>query len=285
MYDEITTPIPINFKEVPQEIPAVFAPGFVNTHHHEHSAPTISPRGDEMYWSRWRRPDSGLPQVIIHSFKQSDGTWSVPKIASFSGQFSDGGPVFNYKGDKLFFTSKRDVDPSKATINNIWYIERLDTQWSAPKKLASNINNNLLQACPSLAKNNNMYFMYGCENRPGNMAIAISQYEHGTYTPLKYLGPPFNIDCFDWLPFIAPDESFIIYSSNSPVNPNQFDLYIRFKEINGKWLERINLGPQINTQGAERFPSISFDGKIFFFVRNSTIYWVSTQFLKKLKQI
>ena len=68
----------LDLTNIPQEIPEVFAPGFVNTHHHEHSAPTISLNEDEIYWSRWRRPDTGLPQVIMHIKKLENGRWTAP---------------------------------------------------------------------------------------------------------------------------------------------------------------------------------------------------------------
>ncbi|TFG19929.1 MAG: hypothetical protein EU530_04790 [Promethearchaeota archaeon] len=88
----------------------------------------------------------------------------------------------------------------------------------------------------------------------------------------------------DWLPCIARDESYLIYSGNSKENPDRFDLYISFRDESGKWGQKINLGPKINTEGVERFPGISLNGKIFYFVRDSTIYWYSTDFIEDLKR-
>ena len=47
-----------------------------------------------------------------------------PEIAPFSGEVSDGGPVFNYSGEKLFFYSKRNLNDKDTPQNNIWYVER-----------------------------------------------------------------------------------------------------------------------------------------------------------------
>ena len=49
----------------PGEKATVFAPGIVSTQHLEHSAPSFSEDGREVYWSRWLRPDKGKPQVIM----------------------------------------------------------------------------------------------------------------------------------------------------------------------------------------------------------------------------
>jgi hypothetical protein len=115
------------------------------------------------------------------------------------------------------------------------------------------------------------------------MVLARAEYVDGTYKKPKFLGPPFNVDTQDWLPYVAPDESYLIFSGNSKENPNRFDLYISFRDPSGSWGDRIKLGDKINTEGAERFPGVSHDGKIFFFVRDSEIYWYSASFLKDLK--
>ena len=107
------------------------------------------------------------------------------------------------------------------------------------------------------------------------MALARAEYLNGTYTNSEFLGPPFNVDTHDWLPYIAKDESYLVFSGNSKENPNRFDLYISFRDESGKWGQRINLGPKINTEGAERFPGISLNGKDVLFCADSEIYWYS----------
>ncbi|TFG19912.1 MAG: hypothetical protein EU530_04795 [Promethearchaeota archaeon] len=137
---------------------------------------------DEIYWSRWRRPDNNLPQVIMYIKKLANGKWTIPEIAPFSGVVSDGGPVFNLKGDKLFFYSKRDCNRNEVPQNNIWYVERRGVNWSDPVKITSTINTDQLQAGPYLAENNNLYFINYRELSPGKMALARTEYVDGTYT-------------------------------------------------------------------------------------------------------
>ena len=53
-----------------------------------------------------------------------------------------------------------------------------------------------------------------------------------------------------------------------------------------RWSEAINLGPKINTGAAERFPSVTPDGKYLFFLRvsdGSDFYWVSAKIIETLK--
>ncbi|NHJ48139.1 MAG: hypothetical protein FK733_10155 [Asgard group archaeon] len=263
--------------------PEIFAPGVVNTHHHEHSGPTFTPNGLEFYWSRWRRPDPDkeLPQVIMF-MKQVNGIWSKPEVASFSGKYSDGGPVFSYDGQKIFFYSTRPNLKWGEHDNNIWFVERTPKGWSEAIKLDVPINNDKIQAGPSIAKNGNLYYCSYSE-RIDDVEIVRSIIKENKFQKPKALGGHFNTAYRDWLPCIAPDESYIIYSSNGPKNIGRYDLYISFKSDEDQWSNPINLGEKINSKGTERFPCLTLDGKFLFFVRDSTIYWVSAKIIDNFK--
>ena len=85
-------------------------------------------------------------------------------------------------------------------------------------------------------------------------------------------------------------ESFLIYCSRSftPVD-EKGDLYICFRQSDGSWMDRIKLDESINTKGEERFPSVSPDGKYFFFNRHDPdyeedVYWVRANFIDILRK-
>ncbi len=65
--------------------------------------------------------------------------------------------------------------------------------------------------------------------------------------------------------FIAPDERTIIFSSNRPGGHGNSDLYVSFRSGDGVWTAPQNLGPEINSPYQEYCPSLSPDGKYFFF--------------------
>jgi hypothetical protein len=91
----------------PGAVPETFAPGIISTASLEHSAPAFSPDGNEVYWSVWPRPQLEEPQVILTMRQKTDGTWTSPEAASFSGRWVDGGPAFSPDGQRLYFFSKR----------------------------------------------------------------------------------------------------------------------------------------------------------------------------------
>src|SRR5688500_9927227 len=70
-------------------------------------------------------------------------------------------------------------------------------------------------------------------------------------------------------PLISSDESFMIFMAGGrPDGHGGFDLYISYNR-EGVWTKPANLGDKINSSGNEYSPTISPDGKYFF--------WTSTR--------
>jgi len=86
--------------------------------------------------------------------------------------------------------------------------------------------------------------------------------------------------------YVSPDESYVIFDSFKKDNFGDLDLYISFKTKNNNWGTPINMGAEINTELRERFPTVSPDGKYFFFMRHTPgqdFFWVSTDIIENLK--
>jgi len=79
---------------------------------------------------------------------------------------------------------------------------------------------------------------------------------------------------------VAKDESFIVFDYFADTLRNQNDIFIAFKDKQGKWTNPISLSSQINTTYSESCPTLSPDEKYLFFSRfvednsSSDIYWV-----------
>tara|TARA_R110002124_G_scaffold270505_2_gene439017 strand:- start:522 stop:1052 length:531 start_codon:yes stop_codon:yes gene_type:complete len=92
-------------------------------------------------------------------------------------------------------------------------------------------------------------------------------------------------------PFIAPDESYLIFDSEREGGYGNSDIYISFKQQDGSWGDAINLGEQINTDAEEIATSVTPDGKYLFFNRNVgsdnyenvDIMWVSAEIIENLR--
>jgi Tol biopolymer transport system component len=91
------------------------------------------------------------------------------------------------------------------------------------------------------------------------------------------------------MPFIAPDESYLIFArARHSENLGYIDLWISFRDESGGWTVPVNLGQPVNTRANEICPIVSPDGKYLFFNSsrrgNDDNYWVEASFIEDLRQ-
>ena len=65
-------------------------------------------------------------------------------------------------------------------------------------------------------------------------------------------------------PFIAPDESYLLFRGYFEDSYGRGDLYISFN-VENEWSDPINLGEPINSSAHEMTPLVSLDGRFFIF--------------------
>ena len=107
----------------------------------------------------------------------------------------------------------------------------------------------------------------------------------------EILGMPINSTTWE-SGIIAPDGSYLIFTSQRPGGIGRSDLYITFKKEDNSWTTPANM-KSINISGiaSTTDPTISPDGRFMFFVHyNRTkpgetrdIYWVSTKIIEDMK--
>ena len=88
-------------------------------------------------------------------------------------------------------------------------------------------------------------------------------------------------------PFIAPDESFIIFDSYEKETGRNGKLFICYRTEDGTWGNAVMLNDEINKRGCIA-AYISPDGKYLFFTSrqkddNIDIFWVDAKFIDELK--
>ena len=263
----------------PGLIPEVFAPEIIN--HLAHSSPTFTPDGKKIYWSTV----SGNNETRkIYYVKFENDKWSKPMIANFSGNYHDDQPFISYDGEKLYFASKRPKTKNGNEEIDIWISDKTEQGWAEPKT----INNLIGLWTPTVTRNGTIYFLEVIE---GTRVICRAEIINGEYSEIECLNEYINKKgSLNWCPFIAPDESYLIFSSDREGQFGSGDLYISFKNRNDEWQEAINMGNTVNTDKQERFPGVSPDGKYLFFTRWHSspyyhdIYWVSSSIIEKLKK-
>lgn len=267
----------------PGLIPELFAPNLIGVQHQEHSAPTFSLDGTEIYWSRYFNSDSEHPQTIV-MMKYVENNWSPPEVAPFSGKYYEGSPIFSYNEDLLYFYSMRPHLDRNLNYNNLWAVSRSSSSWGEPYKLPFPISTEKFQVTPTISQDDTLYYTTYDQKAPMNMIFMFSRKEGNTWTKPQILSSHLNVKYLDWLPCIARDNSFFIFSSIRD-DSETCNLYLSNRRKDGTWGIPQRLNNQINTTASERFPGLTRDGKYLFFIRDSQIYWVSTEILTPYLEI
>lgn len=219
--------------------------------------------------------------------KYNKGKWTTPKRINFNKKYSYNDPFLSDDQNRLYFMSNYAPNDDKPVEkSDLWYSKRIGESWSEPINIGSPINTDKNEYYISLTKNKTLYFSFNRDSSGENQSnydLYYSIYKNGKYQEPIRMGKEINSDYFDVDPFIAPDESYLIFSSARPGGKGEGDLYISFKTKKGKWTKAINMGKQVNTEQHEFCPFVSRDGEYLFFTRNGKIYWISSKIIDKLK--
>ena len=155
--------------------------------------------------------------------------------------------------------------------------------WSEPINVGQPVNSAVDEYYVSLTKDGTIYFASNRAGGLGSFDIYRSRLADGHYIKPENLGASINTKYLEHDPFIAPDESYLLFTSvDRPGGFGTGDLYISTRKKDGTWTKSKNLGKAFNTNGYDFCPIVSPDGKYFFFTRKGDIYWVSTKAIEKL---
>ena len=255
-------------QKLPGDSPEIFAPGIICHGFHEHGI-VFSPDGNEMFYITTDNRYSLY--VIVYSIRENE-IWSQPEVAPFSGQFRDMEPCFSADGKRLYFGSERPVDneSDQPKDMDIWYVEKINGFWSEPVNLGSPINTEHTEVNQSVADNGNIYYQYN-EIIGLKSDIYFSRYVNGAYQKPEKMKYGINTEFNEASPFIAPDESYLIFHSNRPGSIGSMDLYISFRDTDNSWSEPVNMGNTVNTPAPDSGPVVTNDGKYLFFSSYMTL--------------
>lgn len=258
-----------------QAAPTIFSPGAISGAGHD-AAPAFTPDGDTVYFGR-QAPDTA---AIMESHRIADG-WSEPRIADFSGEWSDMEPAMAPDGSYMVYVSNRPARagdkpgdgfyngkawPGKASA--LWRVRRTGKGWSAPERLPEQINRSTSIYAPAVAADGSLYFMQP-NAKTGNFQLFRSQMRDGRFEepqPLPFSGGEQN----DVDPAVAPDESFLVFGSRREPASKSMDLFVVFRGDAG-WGKPQWLGDVVNGPNSDAEARLSPDLKTLYFSSERTV--------------
>ncbi len=291
----------------PGDIPEIFAPGIITHGFHELSI-SFSPAGDELFYSM---SDRGYAHYALIHLQMQDNTWLSPRLAPFSKKMSVYTSCFSPDGNTLFFSTNRPIIQGTDTLTDvsIWSVEKRNGSWGEAKPMSYPLNSGSKAFIQSVSQKKTIYLSKRIPERQHD--IFAAHFVDGRYLQPISIKGAVNSEFGEVRPFIAPDESYLIFQSDRDGSYGGNDLWISFKNQEDDWGQPINLGEPINSAASDFGPSVTPDGKYLFFssyrthnpefYRNkgyktlldlyrsplngyATLYWVDARFIEKLKQ-
>jgi hypothetical protein len=256
----------------PGSIPKIFAPGLISGKGRMHSFITFAPDMKTIFWGT-------IPPKIM-MIQMIDKKWTSPEIAPFSNTNNNQSP-FIAVNDKIYFSSTRagglgDLD--------IWYTTLTDGNFIEPINIGEVINSKKLESHPTISNKNGIFFTGTIEGKLYSRGIYYSEFINGGYIKSYLLPEPINLmdpNILDYTPFIAPDESYLLFCSNRQ-NPEieLCHIYISYKNSNGEWEEPVDLSKKMGFIESSKFPYVTPDNRFLFFSSGENVYWIDSNILK-----
>jgi len=265
----------------PGMTPQLFAPDIFDARHGYHSPVVFSPDLSEAVWSPMERE-----QVLLHS-RRVDGEWTAPEVVNFGMESGVGDAVFSPDGRTLAFLSFQPPHPGDPVRERIWLVTRTGDGWSRPRPVDAVVRAHPTHWTFSFAGNGNLYFTSESQGVRGEQDVFVAPFDGGKYREPRSLGEAVNSDGRDLAPFVAPDESYLVFTRNSTTT-RKADLYISFRDARGAWTPAVELGPGINSDHNDLCGVVSPDGKYLFFLSmrdgKSRMYWVDAGVITRMNK-
>lgn len=265
----------------PGLIPEPFAPDLMTSEMGYHSTIVFSA---DLKEALWRPMDKNEGKLFYSVLKNN--VWSKPELINFGMDDRILDPFFSPDGKRIYFLSFKPDGDGKNKRERIWFVEKTGEGWSVPKLTDKVIYNHPTHWTFSAAMNGNIYFTSEASGVKGENDIYVSKFVNNKYMTPEDLGPAINSDGRDFTPFIASDESYLIFARIDG-STQASDLLISFKDAGGKWTKAVTLGDKINSDSYEYAPCVSPDGKYLFYISQKNklnqMLWVSTDIFKTIR--
>jgi hypothetical protein len=235
------------------------------------------------------------------------GRWTRPGPVPFATEYPIADFTWSPDGKQLLFTSRRPLGARDGENDKrgLWSVEKTAAGWAEPIPFGDVINRRDA-LYPSMTLDGSVYFMdwHWPPSKERSTDIYVSRLVDGEYAEPQKLGGGVNSEFHDFDPFVAPDESFLIFCSIRPGDMGNGDLYISFRDEQGDWGEALHMGPELNSAAGENRPFVTLDGKYLFYTSNRetapdpgaagnlqnqpgngsrNVYWVDAAVLEKFR--
>lgn len=212
-------------------------------------SPAFSPDGATVVFTR----GSGASRRLYVAHRNGSA-WSTPVPVPFSQHWMDLEPAMAPDGSYLVFATNRPAHDEGAALDgqwggqawpgrggNLWRVDRVGTGWGTPVRLPDVVNTSSSTFSPAVTSDGSVYFMRA-DPSDGTFHLYRSRLRHGHYKAAQPLALGGGKAHSDYDPAVAPDASFLIFTSDrAPASPDGDHLFIALATAKG-WSTPRDLG-------------------------------------------
>jgi outer membrane protein OmpA-like peptidoglycan-associated protein len=173
--------------------------------------------------------------------------------------------------NRLIFTSKRPTAEGYIQGDDLWFSDREGKSWSHALNYGGTINSVNDEGSLYITPDGEYVYYVQCDTEDGlgdcDIYMARMDY-NGKWQDIRNLGESVNSKYWDSQPYVSPDGEYLYFASDRPGGYGGTDIWRSKRLRNGKWGKAQNLGPQINTGGDEKSPTLAPNGVDLFFSSN-----------------
>lgn len=230
-----------------------------------------------------KNPDNRMAKIGLQAAKQSQewkknpSRYIVAKAKELNGQRSDLCPAYVGEDTTMIVTTSTRKDATGDDISGITGQEFSDLfltkrdekgKWQKTEKIDGDVNSEYEDGAPAFTRDGGVMYFTRCTTDPHYPRFAEIYRSHRS--DASWSKPePVNISS-DTLaayahPAVSPDGNWLYFTSTMAGGYGGLDIW-KYYIGSSKALEGIveNLGPYINTEGDEQFPSFGPKGELFF---------------------
>jgi len=236
--------------------------------------------------------------LYITTFNRETGKWNTPANMGLPVNAApatnvdplrkgdDREPWISHDGTTIYFKSDRLATTTPLNLNDIFVTHKVNGVWSTPELVPFPISTDAgNEHCPMLLSDGNtLCFASARAGGYGSFDIWCSaQDANGKWRDPVNQGPNINTAAAEFHFMEDRDGQWVYFTSTRPGGYGGADIWASRHLGPNQWGPAMNLGPKVNTAGADMCPALGADGRsIYWFgsrpddsLGSTDIYWTN----------
>lgn len=183
--------------------------------------PMLNPDEQELYFISDRpiNGNGGKKDIDIWYVRKEGSGWSEPINPGNSINTTSNEYYISFTASgRMYFASNNRASRDRNYDFDIYYSDRIDTEYQEPVKLPPSINSEHYEADVFVAPDES--YLIFCANRPDGLGrgdLYISFQNGNSWSEAKNMGSPVNDGLHQLCPFVSADGKYLFYTSNGDI--------------------------------------------------------------------